>query len=150
MKALSFFLPLLLLTCALVLTGCGSSFNHAWTDAMHKPVPTSGIEGPWTGSWLSHTNGHHGELKCVVGPDKKGDGERTFLYHAVWGGVLSGTFKAVHHVKQDGPLTRFTADSDLGIYGHFHAEGTVQDSQFKATFKAAGDNGVFEMKRPGK
>ena len=139
---------MLMLFGTLVLSSCSANFNRAWDKATvtsaHK-----GIEGPWVGSWLSHYNGHRGELRCVVGPDAKGNGDRLFMYHAVWGGVLSGNFNSIHHVKQNGDTATFTADSNLGAYGQFHAEGTIKNGVFKAEFKAAGDHGVFEMKRPG-
>ncbi len=140
----------LLLAVASALSSCGSSFNQAWKAATAAPIPANSIEGPWIGSWLSHDNGHNGELRCVIQPDTKGNGDRTFLYRAIWGGVLSGNFVSVHHVKQNGANATFTADSHLGIYGQFHAEGTIKDGRFKASFKAAGDHGVFEMKRPVK
>lgn len=139
----------LLLAGAFMLSSCGSHFNRAWKTATTSPIPANSIEGPWTGSWLSHGNGHHGELRCVIEPDTKSNGDRIFLYHAIWGGVLSGDFESVHHVKQQGGNATFTADSHLGIYGQFHAEGTIKNGHFKASYKAAGDHGVFEMKRPG-
>ena len=140
---------MLIIASALLLSSCSANFNRAWSKATASPVH-KGIEGPWVGSWLSHYNGHHGDLRCVVGPDEKGNGDQLFMYHAVWGGVLSGNFKSVHHVKQRGDTTSFTADSNLGSYGQFHAEGTIKKGVFKAEFKAAGDHGVFEMKRPTK
>lgn len=141
-------LPFLILLTAsvLALTHCSANFNRAWAKATTSAH--QGIEGPWVGSWLSHHNGHSGELRCVVGPDSKGNGDRLFMYHAIWGGVLSGNFNSVHHVTQKGGITHFTADSDLGTYGQFHADGTIKDGVFKASFKAAGDYGVFEMHRP--
>jgi len=146
MKTLRPLSLVLMLACTFALSSCSTSFNRAWDTAIAKPGHAGTVEGPWIGTWLSHDNGHHGELRCVVGPDTKGD--RTFLYHAVWGGVLSGHFESVHHVKVKGSTATFTADSHLGIYGQFHAEGTIKGGQFKATYKAAGDHGVFEMKRP--
>ena len=139
----------LLLAGAFVLSSCGSHFNKAWKTATTGPIANNSIEGPWVGSWLSRGNGHHGELKCVVQPDTRGNGDHTFLYHATWAGALSGNFESVHHVKQHGGEASFTADSHLGVYGQFHAEGTIKNGQFKATYRAAGDHGIFEMKRPG-
>ena len=138
----------LFLAAALGLSSCSSGFNQQWAAAMAKPIPAHSIEGPWQGTWLSKGNGHHGELRCVVGPESHG--ERTFFYHATWGGVFSGNFKAPHHVSQLGPTTAFTADSDLGSYGKFKAVGTIKDGEFKATYNAVGDHGEFEMKRPQK
>lgn len=142
-----FLRPLLLVVLACALCSCSTNFNRAW----HQATVPKGIEGAWAGSWTSHHTGHYGELRCVVQPDTTGNGDRLFLYHAVWGGVLTGNFKSIHHVKQTGPNSAtFTADSSLGIYGQFHAEGTIKNGVFKACYQAAGDNGVFEMKRPGK
>ena len=147
MKMLRLSTLVLTIAAALCLSSCSTNFNRAWAQSSATSVH-HGIEGPWIGSWLSYDNGHHGELRCVVEPDAKGKGDHVFLYHAIWGGVLSGNFTSVHHVKQKGATATFTADSHLGPYGQFHAEGTIKDGVFKATFKAAGDHGVFEMKRP--
>ncbi|MDB6117542.1 MAG: hypothetical protein JWO08_1323, partial [Verrucomicrobiaceae bacterium] len=103
MKMLRSGFLVLLLAVTSALCGCGSSFNQAWKTATAAPIPANSMEGPWIGSWLSKGNGHHGELRCVIQPDTKGNGDRTFLYHTIWGGVLSGNFVSIHHVKQNGP-----------------------------------------------
>ncbi len=135
-----------LVLCTLTLSSCGTAFNREWSAAMAKPIPVGSIEGPWEGTWLSQGSGHHGSLRCVVGPQTGHD--RPFFYHATWGSFLSGSFKAQHHVSTLPTATAFTADSDLGVYGKFKANGIVTNGDFKATYNAAGDHGTFEMKRP--
>lgn len=130
-----------------VLPSCSMGFRTQWQAAVAQSRPASSIDGPWEGTWLSGFNGHTGKLSCVVGPEKA-DHTREFFYHATWGKLFSGSFRAVHEVSQSGGVTHFTAKHDIGKRGTFHAEGTISGSEFKATYKAAGDHGTFVMKRP--
>ncbi len=130
------------------ITSCSTSFEKNWRAALAKPVPTKGVEGPWQGTWLSHGNGHHGQLRCVVGPALDAKGTHSFQYHATWAHLLSGTFTAPHVVVPQGDAAGFKGSHKLGKLGMFDYDGTVKGSEFIATYKAAGDHGVFEMKRP--
>lgn len=132
---------------AVLLCSCGTAFNKPWQAAVGKPGQAGSIEGPWTGYWKSAVNGHTGNLRCIVGPEE--GGSRPFHYHATWGkGLFRGSFQAQHDVKATGEKTTFTAKRTIGQHGFFQAEGTITPSDFSATYRAAGDHGTFELKRP--
>lgn len=128
-----------------LLTSCGSEFRSAWK----KAGTTQGVEGRWEGTWLSAANGHHGTLRCVVsGP--KGTGNHQFFYRATWKSILSGSYKAVHHVqpKKDGSYV-FKGDHKMPDWagGMYHYEGTIKGDEFKACYECEIDRGTFTMKR---
>lgn len=86
-------------------------------------------------------------MRCIVGPER--GGTRDFYYHATWGKVFRGAFKSEHEVsRQKDGETRFTARRNIQQHGFFQAEGAITPAEFNATYKAAGDHGVFELKRP--
>ena len=128
-----------------LLSSCGAGFHRQWEQAS---VPTHSIEGRWQGTWTSSFNGHTGKLLCLVGPEKPGH-TREFHYFATWGKIFRGSFNAVHDVTEKNGVTTFKARHDIGKRGTFNAEGTITPTEFQATYKAAGDHGVFVLKRPG-
>lgn len=140
----SLFLPVL---ASLLLSSCGMGFQKKWNEASAKPVPTNSIEGRWEGTWLSSFNGHTGKLLCVVGPENPGN-TRDFYYFATWGKIFRGSFHAVHEVSEHNGVTTIKASHDIGKRGTFRAEGTITPTEFKATYRAAGDNGNLVLKRP--
>jgi hypothetical protein len=141
------FSTLLLPLIALLLSSCGTAFQKPWQAAIAKPTPNNSIEGPWEGYWKSTVSGHTGRLRCLVSSEHAG--QRDFYYHATWGhGLFRGSFKAAHAVSDKTGQTRFTASRDIDRHGFFQAEGYLTPTQFSATYQAAGDRGVFELKRP--
>jgi hypothetical protein len=133
----------------LFLSSCRSShFETQWRSATAKNYPSKSIEGPWQGTWLSHGNGHHGKLRCIVGPASGKAGAHTFDYHATWAHLLSGGFSTAAVVKQKGDTASFKGEQCLGKYGTFECDALIKAGQFHSTYKAAGDHGVFEMTRP--
>jgi hypothetical protein len=63
------------------------------------------------------------------------------------------TFKARHDIGKRGTTSASEARHrqarhDIGKRGTFNAEGTITPTEFHATYKAAGDHGVFVLKRP--
>jgi hypothetical protein len=136
----------LLLIATLCLSSCGTAFRKEWNAAKARPVQPGSIEGAWEGSWRSEVNGHKGKLRCVVPPSTFNT--REFHYHATWAKVFSGSMKAPHTLQPKANGVAFTAQHSLGSFGQFTAQGTITDQKFDATYQAAGDHGVFEMKRP--
>ncbi|OYW73266.1 MAG: hypothetical protein B7Z37_22195 [Verrucomicrobia bacterium 12-59-8] len=132
-----------------ILPSCGFAFRSAWKKA---PV-TSGVEGKWVGSWLSEASGHHGELRCVVAaPDPKTTKTTSheFFYHATWKKILSGSYKAVHTVKnqKDGTYV-FKGEHKMPDWagGLYHYQGTIKGDNFSACYESAMDKGTYTMKR---
>lgn len=138
------FLRLAFAALLLCLPSCGSAFRQAW-----KHAPTSqGIEGKWEGTWLSAVNGHTGTLKCVVTASPKA-GEHEFFYRATWKKILSGSYKAVHHVEKKDSTLVFKGDHQMPDWagGKYHYEGTVKGDEFSACYECAMDRGTYTMKR---
>jgi hypothetical protein len=140
----SLLLPIL---AALILSSCGTSFQNEWKNALSQKHHSDSIEGPWQGTWTSSFNGHTGKLRCVIGPEKP-DHTREFSYYATWGKIFSGCFHAVHEVTERNGVTTMHAQHDIGKRGTFHAEGTISPTKFSATYRAMGDHGALELKRP--
>ncbi len=141
---------LVLLAVALLfgLTSCGvATFNKEWKAAVKAPGKPQCIAGAWEGNWLSGVNAHTGKLRAIVG-DPKPNGDRDVKYYATWGWLFRGTFSAVHHTHGSEGFTTFTADKPIGRHGDFHAEGMISCDRFAARYKAPGDAGSFELKRP--
>ena len=149
-----------LVVLAFALANCaGASFNRDFAAAVAARESGEGakdpVAGPWTGTWKSHVNGHHGDLRCLVSKSEKNaddiEGEPyDFRYHATWGSWFRGGFSATFGVKEDGRRGyRADGKKDLGPFGSFQHEGWIKDDNFEATYASdMGDHGVFEMKRP--
>ena len=141
---------------AVTLASCaGAKFNRDWDAAVaaHQSGETakSPVEGPWTGTWLSHVNGHNGDLRCLVTPAEDGaDSTYDFRYHATWGSFFQGGFTPQFTVKPDGKRgLRVKGEEDLGIFGSFQHDGWIKGDTFEATYASdMGDHGVFELARP--
>ena len=142
------FAPLLLL-----LSGCGMRFERDWKMAIeeHAAGNTTAVTGPWTGSWETETNGHTGDLRCLVErPDDLKDDTYRFRYHATWGKIFQGGYTADYDVKRSGGGGYSVKGSkDLGMFGEFSHDGTIRGEAFNATYESSGgDTGTFLMKRP--
>jgi hypothetical protein len=135
-------LPALLL--CLSLSSCGSSFHRDWAQAKATPQPDA-VAGAWSGTWLSHGNGHSGSLKAIIGAADSKDGSRSVRYRATWAKILSGGFSTTHRI--DSKTGGFRGTESLGKFGSFDYEGSVKGTEFKSNYKAAGDHGVFQMQR---
>jgi len=134
----------LVATSLVCLPSCGTAFRKAWN---HAPA-SQGVEGKWEGTWLSAVNGHTGTLKCVVSaPTGKGDHE--FFYRATWKKILSGSYKAVHHVEKKSGSHVFKGDHQMPDWagGKYHYEGTVKGDEFSACYESAMDRGSYMMRR---
>ena len=150
MKATRFFICLLSL---LFLASCaGARFERDWNTAIadHESGKTNAVTGPWTGTWTTATNGHTGDLRCIVeSNDGKTNGPHKFRYHATWGKIFKGGYNAEYDVKKSGSSYAVTGSKDLGMFGTFDHDGKIRGNQFDATYESTkGDKGAFEMKRP--
>ena len=121
-------------------------FQRQWSRAEREPQ--NGIEGAWTGSWLSSFNGHKGKLRGVVSETAPGTYE--FYYWATWARVISAGFKIECEVEEKDGKWTFSGDKDLGkLGGAFSHEGTASKAKLKATYRSdRGDHGTFELSRP--
>ena len=128
-------------------TGC-STFKRDWKAAARVPSPSQDIQGRWEGTWLSHTNGHHGRLRCLVsnGPE----GQYLARFHANYVKILSFGYTVPLTVRETRGAYQFQGDANLGRLagGEYHYEGQATSTNFFSTYRARADAGVFEMKRP--
>jgi hypothetical protein len=144
-RAMNLTAKLPLLAC-LLLVSCSSGFNRAWKQTTAQPAPARSSAGAWEGHWLSHSNGHTGKLRAIVGP--LAGGARLVQYHATWGRILSGAFHTTHQTHGQEGNTTFIAREPIGRHGEFKAEGMITTDTFKANYTALGDHGIFELRRP--
>ena len=137
---------LLLLSLICVMPSCNGAFRQEWKSALVASQAPGSTEGAWEGRWLSESNGHTGRLRAVVGPLV--GSTRPVHYHATWGRILSGSFRAKHLTHGKEGITTFIVDEPLGRYGQFKAEGMITGDVFKAKYSAVGDRGTFDLRRP--
>lgn len=114
---------------ASILAGCGKT-----------QAPSPSWEGTWEGS-----NGHAGELSCLV--TAKADGQ--------WEGKFTGTcdrqfaYEVKMDGRRDGETILFTGKADLGEKdgGLYEWTGRIAGDKFMGEYKSdAGKTGKFEMK----
>ena len=139
-------LTLFIIAC--LLASCSSAFKKEWQTAL-KAGPQAGVEGAWQGTWLSATCGHHGNLRCVVGPAKNAQGDREFHYPATWASLVGGAYRSDHRVKGGKGAWTFTGQHDLPRWagGHYTYAGTIKGDDFNACYQCRKDKGTFQMKR---
>lgn len=142
-------LSLFFLGLALTLSSCSHGFRREWRAAIQNPAKP-GVEGAWEGTWKSEVNGHHGRLRCVVGPAKNAEGDHSFHYHATWAAVLSGSYRADHRVRK-APKSLWTFEGQHRMPdwagGLYQYNGTVEGDVFTAQYKCAKDQGTYRMQR---
>lgn len=138
----------LLLLLTITLSSCSTAFRREWKAAT-KQGPTTSVEGAWAGTWKSDVNGHHGRLRCVVGPAKDSRGTHDFHYHATWAGIFSGAYRAQHQVTAQKTGSAFTGTHDMPEWagGRYTYGGTIEKDRFSACYQSAKDKGTFEMQR---
>ncbi|MCA1962503.1 MAG: hypothetical protein LDL31_01000 [Prosthecobacter sp.] len=132
----------------LVLCSCSSGFRREWKSALSQG-PSTGVTGAWEGTWKSDVNGHHGRLRCVVGPAINAQGDHTFHYHATWARIFSGAYAAQHRVVTGKNSSTFSGQHDMPDWagGRYTYSGTVKGDDFSACYQCAKDKGTFQMRR---
>jgi hypothetical protein len=136
----------LLLLLPLFGSGC-SSFEREWKTAAVAPA-ANGLTGRWQGTWLSHSNGHTGKLRCLITPQSNDVYQARF--HATYGKALSYSYTAPLHAQNADGVFQFRGDANLGWLagGRYHYEGQASRTNFFCTYRCKRDHGVFEMTRP--
>ena len=128
-----------------------SSYKRNWNQSVSAQfsAPSSDLQGPWEGEWISEASGHKGKLRCLVTPSTSPVGNYHFHYWAKWG-LLSGDFETVYPVIKGTDCWLFEGDTDLGsLGGVYRHQGHATTSQFHAAYTSnKGDRGTFTMKRP--
>jgi len=130
------------------LSSCSTAFKRDWKVASNLS-PKSGVEGAWRGTWLSSANGHHGNLRCIVGPKKNDLGDREFHYHATWAGLVGGSYRTTHRIIESKGASTFSGEHRLPRWagGRYVYGGTIQEDAFNASYHCSKDQGTFQMQR---
>ena len=132
-----------------LLAGC-STFDRDW-DALAETTETGhGVEGRWSGTWLSDVNGHTGGLRCILAAND--DGTFQARYHATYAGWITFEYTMPMTVRQEGETYHFAAEADLGWLagGLYEYDGSIVGDEFRSTYACSRDHGTFEMTRVGR
>ncbi|MBI3880048.1 MAG: hypothetical protein HY301_08270 [Verrucomicrobia bacterium] len=137
---------------AWLVAGCASSrdFDRAWQSASARPAPADSLEGAWTGSWLSYSNGHTGPLRAIITRTPTGYETR---FHAGYMGIFSGGYTINLAAAELGGSYQLGGSKDLGKLlfwqlGNYSYAGTATPARFNCQYNCPYDGGVFELKRP--
>lgn len=105
------------------------------------------LTGWWTGTWLSHTNGHNGPINGYF--TKLDDDNYCVHFNGMFWEVFPFEYNVVLTVterKKD--AVTMSGSQSLGLlFGNFSYAATVTDKDFSASFTSALDRGVFTMTR---
>lgn len=128
------------------LTGC-SSFDSEYKQAVGSGLPAGSIEGPWEGRWESQAGHGGGPLRCMI--TKTGPDLYYAKFRAGYWGIFAANEETLLRVSGKDPI-KATGESDLGALkgGLYRYEATITPDKLDATYKSAGDRGVWTMTRP--
>lgn len=135
------------LSVALLVCGC-STFNRDWRAAANQPVATNSMEGRWEGQWLSHVNGHTGNLRCLLSHES--DTRLLARFRASYWKIFRFSYSVPLQVRGGDGGWEFSGEENLGKLagGVYRYEGRVTPTNFHSTYTSKHDHGVFEMSRP--
>jgi len=139
----------LFLLAGLLMSSAGCcSFNRDWKAQMKKAVPENEIEGPWDGSWLSETKGHHGRLRGLL--TRQTEDQYRARFHAKFWKIFSFGYTVPLTATKTNEAYHMRGDADLGWWagGAYHYEADANPTNFIATYRSKGDHGTFQMHRP--
>ena len=125
------------------------AYEYRWHQAASSAAP-EGIEGTWDGTWQSEVNGHHGRLRCIIGPAIDDSSHHPFRYRATWMRFLSGGYRAEHQVTPIAPdQWTFSGQHQLPNWagGLYQYEGTIHDDTMSVRYDCAIDRGHYELTR---
>ena len=136
-----------------LIAGC---YECRWAAAGKEAIPAGGIAGRWEGTWKSDANGHGGGLRCIISEVRNDSFKADFK--ASYGWLFTFTYTAAMHVTAgeatpaSGPAyIYFKGEEDLGWLagGKYHYDGKIGPTALFCNYKADGDNGTFQLTRPG-
>lgn len=141
------FLLFALLACCS--SGCLCAFHRDWQEAKSCP-PVDNLAGLWEGTWVSHTNGHHGKLRAII--TNCGNGRYRAQYQGTFHVVIPFVYETTHcRTSSDGGVVHFTGREELCQLagGTYRMNGWANGQRFVANYKSDNDCGVFKMQRVG-
>lgn len=140
-----------LVSCVTLLLLSAVTIAEDKPSAEPAPVPAAkapiDLSGHWSGTWLSHSNGHDGP---ITGDFRKIDDDHYCVHFSgrFWG-LLPFDYDVVLTVtERKGDQLTMSGSSDLGfLLGTFSYTATVTDTSFVASYCSNSDHGVFNMTR---
>ncbi len=142
-----------LVACVTLLLLSVVAFAEDKPAAEPKPAPAAEAKAPtdlsghWSGTWLSHSNGHDGPL---TGDFRKIDDDHYCVHFSGrFMGLLPFDYDVVLTVtERKGDQMTMSGSSNLGfLFGTFWYTATVTDTSFVASYCSKRDQGVFNMTR---
>jgi hypothetical protein len=124
-----------------------SAFLQQWRRYEPSIEKPDGIAGRWVGEWVSESNGHHGELKCVLAPVSAG------VYRAYFYATFSRFFRVGYATDLKAESTNgrvcLKGEEDLGPLagGVYRCEGEATANEFNCKYSCKYDHGDFHLRR---
>jgi hypothetical protein len=105
------------------------------------------LTGPWQGTWLSHVNGHTGDLRCLV--TEKSPKTYEFRFKATYWKVFQYSYMVTLPVTRTEAGYNFMGNENLGFLagGVYSYDGSITGTNLDATYSCKFDNGVFKLTR---
>lgn len=131
----------------LLASGCCSGFTRDFREAQRYCPPQQGLEGVWEGTWLSHSNGHNGQLQAII--TRCDDHHYHARFRATFMKCIPYESEALLHVSQQGDTFYFSGEEDLGWLagGVYRYDGYANACNFHSNYCADRDHGIFTMRR---
>lgn len=105
------------------------------------------LSGCWSGTWQSHTTGHHGPLTaCFV---RTADHQYAVSFRGRFWGIVPFRYRVVMTAtEQPDGTVQLTGSQYLGrLFGTFTFTATASGQQFQAQYASCKDHGVFCLRR---
>jgi hypothetical protein len=130
----------------LLAAGC-SQFEKNWKQAGQQDFPESQMAGRWMGTWTSETDGHSGELRCLIS-DLDG-GAFNAAFRSTYGNVFKFDHTVTLYAVNLRGMWTFEGSENLGLFagGMYEYKGKAGANKCFATYKSRNDEGSFEMHR---
>lgn len=141
--------------------GC-SSFERDWQDAVAEldadgvgsrdataaPSNEVGFEGPWEGRWRSESDGHSGQLRCLLTPIDGSKRRYVARYKARWAAIFTFEYSLPIELAPGEGRYSFDGEQDLGWpWGIYRYQGTISTDRLTSRYQARFDRGLFELER---
>lgn len=141
-----FFTRLIAVAIMLIASYALSDDKPAAKPAAVSKAPAD-ISGHWSGTWLSHTNGHDGPIQACL--QKIDDNNYSVHFSGRFWGLFPFQYDMVLNVveRREDALV-LSGSKNLGLlFGTFSYTATVTEAHFNASYCSRHDHGVFDMSR---
>jgi hypothetical protein len=134
----------------LLITAAAPAQEPAGEDAAPAPAAASApldLSGCWSGTWLSHRDGHDGPITAHF--TKRDDEHYCVHFRGKFWKCFPFKYTVVLTVtERTEDAVKLAGSSNLGLlFGTFWYEATATDTEFVAHYCSKHDRGVFTMCR---